>query len=162
MAAKDDSKKRVGLLFHHVAEHELRPGDHIYAYRAVGLYAHHGIYIGEPGVEVIHFVGEELQGNARIQSSTLEDFKGYALFIRLVAYDANPLTTFFKRSLTAHQHKSRPAEDVIETAKYFLEHPEQYNKSNALFTNSETFAIYCKTNIVESQYVPFTNKYEAI
>ena len=159
MARKDDSKKRAGFFFHNVPEHDLRPGDHIYAYRAAGLYAHHGVYIGEPGMEVIHYVDEELQGNTCIQSCTLEEFKGYALFVRLVAYGVSPLATFFKRSLTAHQYKSRPAKDVIETAKYFLQHPEQYGKYNVLFNSCEAFAIYCKINIVGSQYVPFTNKY---
>ena len=41
----DDSKQRGGLLFRNVSKAELKPGDHIYAYRAKGLYAHHGLSI---------------------------------------------------------------------------------------------------------------------
>ena len=37
---------------------DLKPGDHIYCHSsALFFYSHHGIYIGEPGCEVIHFSG---------------------------------------------------------------------------------------------------------
>ena len=159
MARKDDSKERAGFLFHMVFEDDLKPGDHIYAYRLAGVYAHHGIYIGEPDVEVIHFDGDKLAGNACIQSCTYEEFKGFALFARLVAYDVSPFASFFKRAHTAHQYKSRPAKDVVKTAKYFLENPEEYGKYNFLFNNCETFAIYCKTEMAlpSSQLMPFSS-----
>ena len=166
MATKDDSKKRAGFLFHTVSKYELKPGDHIYAYRAAGVYAHHGIYIGEPGMEVIHFSGQtsKLKRNIYIRSCTYEEFKGYALFVRLVAYDVNPVAHFFKRKLTAHRYESRPAKDVVKTAKYFLEHPKSFGKYNILFNNCETFAIYCKTEMAlpSSQVIPFQSILEGL
>ena len=56
--SKDDSKECAGWIFHYVDKTDLKPGDHIYAYRVGGLYGHHGIYTGKRGREVIHFAGE--------------------------------------------------------------------------------------------------------
>ena len=71
-----------------------------YTNRAAGTYAQHRIYIDEPDMEVINFVGEELQGNTHIQYCILEEFKGHALFVRLVAYDVSQtlFATFFDTS----------------------------------------------------------------
>ena len=166
MAGKDDSKDRAGFLFHMVFEDSLKPGDHIYAYRLGGVYAHHGIYIGEPGMEVIHFSGNKRSGKpcVRIQSCTYEDFKDGALLAHLVAYDVNPITAFFKRALTVHPYKSRPAKDVVRTAKYFLQHPKEYDDYHFYFNNCETFAIYCKTKKVmpSSQLTPFSSVIDSV
>ena len=158
MDGPDDSKQRTGLLFHNVSKAELKPGDHIYAYRAAGLYAHHGIYIGKQGTEVIHFSGDKLAGNAsmKVQSSTLKEFQGSASGVRLVAYNVSYFASVVKRSLTIHQYKSRPANAVVEEAKYFLQHPKRYGKYNLLFNNCESFAIYCKTRrmLLPSHFMP--------
>ncbi|KAH9320050.1 hypothetical protein KI387_021819, partial [Taxus chinensis] len=45
---------------------EIKPGDHIYSWRKVYTYAHHGIYVGEN--QVIHFLAEE--GNSFASSSS--------------------------------------------------------------------------------------------
>lgn len=58
MAEADDSVSRVGYIFHTVDKKDLKPGDHIYCHRLHVAYRHHGIYIGEPGCEVIHFAGD--------------------------------------------------------------------------------------------------------
>ena len=159
MARKDDSKKIEGPLIHIVLKDWLKPGDHIYAYRLGGVYAHHGIYIGEPGMEVIHFSGNKLSGKPCVQSCTYKEFKDGALLAHLVAYDVNPITAIWKRAQTVHQYKSRPAKDVVETAKYFLQHPEEYDDYNLYFNNCESFAIYCKTEMVlpSSQLTPFSS-----
>ena len=159
MAEKDDSKERTGSLIHMVFKGSLKPGDHIYAYRLGGVYAHHGIYIGEPGMEVIHFSGNKLSGKPRVQSCTYKEFKGYALFARLVMYDVSLTTAIWKRALTVHPYKSRPAKDVVETAKYFLQHPEEYDDYDLYCNNCESFAIYCKTKKVmpSSQLTPFSS-----
>ena len=165
MAVKDDSKKRAGFLFHTVFEDDLKPGDHIYAYRLGGVYAHHGIYIGEPGMEVIHFsASNKLSGKPCVQSCTYEEFKDGALLARLVAYDVSAIAAFFKRSLAVHQYKSRPAKDVVETAKYFLQHPEKYDEYNFYFNNCESFAIYCKTKkeLPSSQLMPFPSVMDGV
>ena len=57
MADVDDSGSRVGFVSHAIDEKDLKPGDHIYCHR-IG-YSHHGIYIGEPDCEVIHFSGDD-------------------------------------------------------------------------------------------------------
>lgn len=54
--SSDDSWKRAGIFFHDISRSDLKEGDHIYAYRAGGIYSHHGIFTGESNSEaVIHF-----------------------------------------------------------------------------------------------------------
>ena len=164
METKDDSKDRAGLIFHIVSEDDLKPGDHIYIHRFKGIYyKHHGIYIGEPGMEVIHITGKTGAGSSSIQSCTLEEFKGSAS-ICLVAYDVSPFASLYKNQETVHLCKSRPSKDVIETAKYFLRHPAHFGKYHVLFNNCETFAVYCKTEMVlpSSQIMPFRNIVESL
>ncbi len=116
----DNSRQRVGYLFHSVTEDDLQPGDHIYAYRNFELNRHTEIYTGEEEEEVIHFsAGEqESKRSASIRALTVEEFlQGSTL--RLVAYGVDPCTEGFKRSGSVHTMKSRPAEEVIATAKYY-------------------------------------------
>ncbi len=140
----DDSKHRVGL-FHSVTEDDLQPGDHVYAYRSVGLYSHHGIYTGEEEEELIHFSGEQNSKRcARIRADTVEEFlQGSTL--RLVAYDVGGGAKVFKRSGSVHTMKSRPAEEVVATAKHYLQKPLEWKEYHLLFNNCEDFAVYCKT-----------------
>ena len=56
-AVDDDSYDRVGWISHAIEKRNLKPGDHIYSYRAGSAYSHHGIYVGEEDCEVIHFSG---------------------------------------------------------------------------------------------------------
>ncbi|KAG6520726.1 protein LEAD-SENSITIVE 1-like [Zingiber officinale] len=46
-------RSEMGLLSNKVERAEIKPGDHIYTWRAVYTYAHHGIYVG--GNKVVHF-----------------------------------------------------------------------------------------------------------
>lgn len=90
----DDSSKRAGLIIHSVYKSDLKPGDHIYCYRALFAYSHHGIYIGERDCEVIHFAGRtgetKSKSTAGIRKCTLAEFlDGDQL--RLVAYDTQQL-----------------------------------------------------------------------
>ena len=60
MAEADDSSRLdyYGAFSHAIDVKDLKPGDHIYCHRsAFFLYSHHGIYVGKPGCEVIHFSG---------------------------------------------------------------------------------------------------------
>ncbi|KAF5464499.1 protein LEAD-SENSITIVE 1-like [Juglans microcarpa x Juglans regia] len=43
----------MGLLTHRVERSQIKPGDHIYTYRAIFTYSHHGIFVG--GSKVVHF-----------------------------------------------------------------------------------------------------------
>ncbi len=152
----DDSKDRVGYLFHDVNTWELKPADHIYVWRAFGAYSHHGIYTGESGQEVIHFAGApgrwKSKSTARIRAATVAEFCDDGT-LRLVAYDVNPITYYVKRSSTTHYKKSRPADAVLFTAKRYLRNPDTWGDYNLLFNNCESFAVYCKTGLPISEQV---------
>ena len=136
--AKDDSKDRVHLFSHIVNRENLKPGDHIYVYKACGLFTHHGIYTGYKGeYEVIHFEGD-------IDGCPLEEFLCGGK-LRLVAYEV-PLTHhLFKRCGSSHSISCRPARDVIQTAIYYLHNPEEFGRYNCCCRNCQHFAIHCKT-----------------
>ena len=142
----DDSKTRTGKLFHDVESWELKPGDHIYCYRLGGVYTHHGIYIGEKGREVIHFSNAEHKNKwtARVCSCTLEEFVEDKR-LRLVAYDVSLTGKILKRNETAHMRVSKPAHEVIETAKYYCKNPGRWGDYYMPNNNCESFATFCKT-----------------
>lgn len=161
----DDSRDRAGLIFHDVSKCDLKPGDHIYCYRNVGIYNHHGIYIGEEDCKVIHLSGsmkvwilfyyskqqyffffQKKFDSPSIRSCTLEEFLEGAQ-LRLVAYDASFLEARFKRGEAVHTMKCDPASVVIGRAKYYLDNPEEWADYNLVLNNCETFAVYCKTNV---------------
>ncbi|KAK6141090.1 hypothetical protein DH2020_025171 [Rehmannia glutinosa] len=62
----------MGLLTNRVERNEIKPGDHIYTYRAVFAYSHHGIFVG--GGKVVHFTRVEASStsNSDIYSQTEE------------------------------------------------------------------------------------------
>ena len=135
---------RVHYLSHAIKRNQLKPGDHIYAYRAYGLYQHHGIYIGKPGREVIHFsgTGSESKNAARVRVTTLDEFLGgYAL--RLVVYGEDTIASKGKRYGTSHAMASRSASEVIKAAEYFEQNPEEWGKYNLVINNCEKFAMFC-------------------
>ena len=147
-SSEDDSKRRAGLFTHGVKKWDLKPGDHIYVYRFFGSYSHHGIYTGEDENEVIHFSTKS--GGFTICACTLEEFLkdpiiGRKSQLRLTPYDEGLISKLVKRSGTAHCIKSRPAADVIATAKYYLKNP--WHEYGLFFNNCESFAFYCKTGI---------------
>ncbi len=153
----DDSKDRAGSFFHHAAvdPSDLKPADHIYVYRALGVYSHHGIYTGNHGREVIHFTGDSF-ADAYVQASTVDEFCDDGT-LHLVAYDVHPITKYVSRRGTSHWVKSHPADEVISTAKYYLRHPDEWGDYNLLFNNCESFAVYCKIGIrISDQVVPLT------
>ena len=151
----DDSSERVGYFCHAVSKKDLKPGDHIYVRRTLGLYDHHGIYIGKEGCEVIQFSGTK-KSDARIESCTVEEFcKGSQL--RLVPYNQALLLHAVKMSGTSHYTQSDPVEDVIKRAEYYLNNPDEWHNYNLLFNNCESFAVYCKTEQKVSRQVTGNN-----
>ena len=160
----DDSRERVGYIFHSVERCQLKPGDHIYCYRCLGLYSHHGIYTGNRKYEVIHFsnpnpYGSKLSKNgAKICSCSVEDFLD-GKQLRLVAYNVgrDELAAKLKRKETTHTQQARDPDDVVKTAVYYLEHPWQWDNYNLLFNNCETFAVYCKTGLALSSQTGHIN-----
>ncbi|KFK30672.1 hypothetical protein AALP_AA6G012900 [Arabis alpina] len=58
----------MGLFTNKVERDELKPGDHIYTYRAVFAYSHHGIFVG--GCKVVHFKPEQTLKPSTLASSS--------------------------------------------------------------------------------------------
>ena len=147
MASADTSKARVGYLSHAVTSSDLQPADHIYCYRALATYSHHGIYIGKADCEVIHFsVGDDgnLKSAALIRKCTIKEFQDGSE-LRLVAYGTSTATKVCKRAESCHTYKADPPSKVIERAERYLRNPTLFGEYNLLTNNSEHFAFYCKT-----------------
>ncbi|KAJ4876672.1 NC domain-containing protein-related [Raphanus sativus] len=60
--------KAMSLITNKVERAELKPGDHIYTYRAVFAYSHHGVFVG--GCKVVHFKPEQTLKAAPTLSSS--------------------------------------------------------------------------------------------
>ena len=152
--ASDNSKKRVKFYSHAIKKEDLRPGDHIYAYRKFAFYFHHGIYQGDQGEhEVIHFSGvEKDKTTAAIQGCSLEEFLAGSS-LRLVAYDVGKITRMIKRFGSCHCSESRSASDVIQTATEYLHNPDKWGRYNLINRNCEHFAVFCKTKQLASGQV---------
>ncbi len=146
----DDSKHRVKYFSHKIHPDNLKPGDHIYAYRKMRIYAHHSIYMyigkNESGIYiVIHFTGDPGTKITReIRRASLEDFLEGAE-LRLVSYDDDSI---FKRSGTSHARESLPASQVTETAETYAMNPDEWEDYNFVINNCEHFCIFCKTGKV--------------
>ena len=150
---KDDSRDRVGYIIHKISESDLKPGDHIYAYRRkkkIFVYQHHGIYIGtnHAGVHiVIHFTGlTESKSLAKITRSSLKDFLD-GKKLRLVGYGTPKAATKIKSFGTTQALESLPPQVVVATANYYAYNPEAWNGYHLISNNCEMFALYCKTGI---------------
>ena len=162
---EDNSKDRVGYFYHAIDRCDLQPGDHIYVYNSwLSSYSHHGIYTGDD--RVIHFTGggqggwssfsnsSTAKSTARIQACTLDEFlNGNQL--RLVAYGVKTITTFFKRPGSSYVQKCHSAQEVIETAEYYLQNPQKWGEYHLLKNNCEHFAHCCKTGIKRSAQIDF-------
>ena len=145
---EDDSKDRVRFFSHSLERDKLKPGDHIYVYRKLGLYQHHGIYTGKPGREdqVIHVsaLKSESKTTARVRETTMDEFLDGGN-VRLVAYGEHRVTTDWKRTGTTHSLRSRSASEVVATAKHFARNPDKWGKYKLFGNNCEDFATFCKT-----------------
>ncbi|KAG8488875.1 hypothetical protein CXB51_016914 [Gossypium anomalum] len=61
----------MGLLINRVERSEIKPGDHIYTYKAIFTYSHHGIFVG--GSKVVHFRPKRNLDSSTKPSSNLYD-----------------------------------------------------------------------------------------
>nr|POF00876.1 hypothetical protein CFP56_47686 [Quercus suber] len=152
----------------------LKPGDHIYSWRAVYIYAHHGIYVGDD--KVIHFTrrGQEVgtgtvldvllisSGPTRshqpcstctppeegqgVVSSCLNCFLSGGVLYRF-EYAVTPALFIAKaRGGTCTLASSDPDDAVVHRVKYLLENG--FGCYNVFKNNCEDFAIYCKTGLL--------------
>ncbi len=153
--AIDDSMLRVGFLDHRIQDCKLKPGDHIYVYRKLKFYSHHGIYIGQNRNRVplvIHFTGDsgikKAKSTAKIRSTSIAKFL-HDGELRLVSYNDLAL---FKRPGASQTINCLPAHEVVQIAEHYAEHPEEWDDYNSITNNCEHFAIYCKTRKRRHEY----------
>ncbi|XP_061372871.1 protein LEAD-SENSITIVE 1-like [Gastrolobium bilobum] len=162
----------MGLLSNRVERDEIKPGDHIYTYRAVFTYSHHGIFVG--GSKVVHFIPERKLKSITETSSNLDDptsspcpifpdcgFRqpdsGVVLscldcFLRkgslyCFEYGVSPSVFLTRiRGGTCTTALSDPPETVIHRAMYLLQNG--FGNYDVFQNNCEDFALYCKTGLL--------------
>lgn len=158
----------MGLLTNRVERHDIKPGDHIYTYRAVFAYSHHGIFVG--GSKVVHFtrVGSTSSSNSEVYDETEEcptfpdcGFRqpnsGVVLscldcFLRNGSlygfeYGVTPSVFIAKvRGGTCTTAASDPTDMVIHRAMYLLQNG--FGNYDVFQNNCEDFALYCKTGLL--------------
>ncbi|KAL3832827.1 hypothetical protein ACJIZ3_007563 [Penstemon smallii] len=160
----------MGLLTNRVERSEIKAGDHIYTYRAVFAYSHHGIFVG--GRKVVHFTRVETsptcsssnedgtdescpnnypdcgfrQPNSGVILSCLDCFlKDGSLYA--FEYAVGPSLFMAKlRGGTCTTASSDSAETVIHRAMYLLQNG--FGNYNVFHNNCEDFALYCKTGLL--------------
>ncbi|PIN24539.1 hypothetical protein CDL12_02724 [Handroanthus impetiginosus] len=158
----------MGLLSNRVERSEIKRGDHIYTYRAIFAYSHHGIFVG--GSKVVHFTRVEAssrsnseacslaaqcptypdcgfrQPNSSVVLSCLDCFlKNGSLYS--FEYGVSPSVFIAKvRGGTCTTAASDPAETVIHRAMYLLQNG--FGNYNVFQNNCEDFALYCKTGLL--------------
>lgn len=178
----------MGLLSNRIDRDSLKPGDHIYSWRAGYIYAHHGIYVGDN--KVIHFTrrGQEVgtgtvldvllvsSGPARshvpcttcippeeghgVVSSCLDCFLASGILYRF-EYNVNPALFVAKvRGGTCTLAVADPADAVVHRAKFLLE--SGFGCYNVFKNNCEDFAIYCKTGLVVVDQVTMGQSGQAV
>lgn len=164
----------MGLISNRVERSEIKPGDHIYTYRAVFAYSHHGIFVG--GSKVVHF---RPQRNLNSSTDTPDFYdssssnpsscpifpdcgfrqpnSGVVLscldcFLRngsLYCFDYGvPPSVFLSRVRggTCTTATSDSFDMVIHRAMYLLQNG--FGNYNVFQNNCEDFALYCKTGLL--------------
>ncbi|XP_059457927.1 uncharacterized protein LOC132187590 [Corylus avellana] len=163
----------MDVLTNRVGRSEIKPGDHIYTYRAVFTYSHHGIFVG--GNRVVHFSPDRnsnsnstwissdsgycksavicpsypecgfRQPNSCVLRSCLDCFLGNGSLYRF-EYEVSPSFFFAQvRGGTCSFAKSDPPEQVIHRALYLLQYG--FGNYDAFLNNCEDFALYSKTGL---------------
>ncbi|KAG8048175.1 hypothetical protein GUJ93_ZPchr0008g13652 [Zizania palustris] len=166
----------MGLLSHRVERAEMKPGDHIYTWRAAYTYSHHGIYVG--GSKVVHFTRKKEAGTAGLDSAiaisslmsqgsdecpTFPDC-GFQLpdsgviltcldcFLRDGSlhgfeYGVPPAVFLAKlRGGTCTTAHSDSPDTVVHRAMYLLQNG--FGNYDVFENNCEDFALYCKTGLL--------------
>ncbi|XVF80267.1 hypothetical protein PTKIN_Ptkin15bG0057000 [Pterospermum kingtungense] len=165
----------MGLLTNRVERNEIKAGDHIYTYRAVFTYSHHGIFVG--GSKVVHFrpvrnlnsmteTSSDLydpisprsttcptypdcgfrQPNSGVVLSCLDCFLGNGS-LYCFEYGVTPSVFLAKvRGGTCTTAQSDPPGTVIHRAMYLLQHG--FGNYDIFQNNCEDFALYCKTGLL--------------
>lgn len=165
----------MGFLSNRVEKDEIKPGDHIYTWRAVYTYSHHGIYVG--GSKVVHFTRKSdlssstntslsssstssklpsacptfpdcgfTQPNSGVVLSCLDCFLGNGS-LYYFEYGVPPSVFLAKvRGGTCTTAESDPPESVIHRAMHLLQNG--FGNYDVFQNNCEDFALYCKTGLL--------------
>lgn len=163
----------MGLLSNRVERDEIKVGDHIYTYRAVFAYSHHGIFVG--GSKVVHFTPDRT-GKSSPESSSNESYdlssscptfpdcgfrqqpnSGVVLtcldcFLHngsLYNFEYKVTPSIFLSKLrggTCTTAPSDPSESVVHRAMYLLQNG--FGNYDVFQNNCEDFALYCKTGLL--------------
>ncbi|KAH7692380.1 Endopeptidase NLPC/P60 domain-containing protein [Dioscorea alata] len=165
----------MGLLSNKVERSEIKAGDHIYTWRAVYTYSHHGIYVG--GSKVVHFTRKKdassnidsfdsssnisskapsacptfpdcgfQRPNSGVILSCLDCFLGNGS-LYLFQYGVTPSVFLAKvRGGTCSTAESDSPEMVIHRAMYLLQNG--FGNYDVFENNCEDFALYCKTGLL--------------
>ncbi|PON39023.1 LRAT-like domain containing protein [Trema orientale] len=160
----------MGLLTNRVEISEIKPGDHIYTYRAVFAYSHHGIFVG--GSKVVHFRPERNLNSSEASSADSYDSMSCPTFpdcgfrqpnsgvvlscldcflrngsIYCFEYGVTPSVFLAKvRGGTCTTAVSDPPETTIHRAMYLLQNG--FGNYDVFQNNCEDFALYCKTGLL--------------
>ncbi|KAJ6831433.1 uncharacterized protein M6B38_348910 [Iris pallida] len=166
----------MGLLSNWVKRTEIEAGDHIYTWRAVYTYSHHGIYVGDE--KVVHFTrkNEASSGftswSPSSSSSSSAKFPSACLFpdcgfqkpdsgvmfscldcfldngsLHKYMYGVSRYMILAKiRGGTCTTAKSDPPQAVIDRAMFLLENG--FGNYDLFGNNCEDFALYCKTGLL--------------
>ncbi|KAJ4950067.1 hypothetical protein NE237_026899 [Protea cynaroides] len=164
----------MGLLSNKVDRSQIKAGDHIYSWRAIYSYSHHGIYVG--GSKVVHFTREPDTGSSRETSlnsslssklpsvcptfpdcgfrqpnsgvvlSCLDCFLGSG-HLYCFEYGVTPSAFLAKvRGGTCTTATSDHPETVVHRAMFLLQNG--FGNYDVFQNNCEDFALYCKTGLL--------------
>ncbi|KAI3756321.1 hypothetical protein L1987_56145 [Smallanthus sonchifolius] len=164
----------MDLTSHKIKRSKLKVGDHIYTWRKLDTYSHHGILIGEH--KLIHFVNSKKDGNFHFSAASSsgsstkkkktpcpvsycgsEKVAGSGVrmscidcFIKTCSlyrfkYEVNSDYFFQKLVGTCTTARSDPPEAVMHRATYLYENG--YFEYHLMKNNCEDFALYCKTGL---------------
>jgi len=178
----------MGLLSNRISRESLKPGDHIYSWRAAYIYAHHGIYIGDN--KVIHFTrrGQEVgtgtvldvllvssgpsnsyvpctnctsrEGGHGVVLSCLNCFLAGGILYRF-EYAVTPALFIAKaRGGTCTLAVSDEDDIVVHRAKYLLNNG--FGCYSIFNKNCEDFAIYCKTGLLVTNEITMGQSGQAV
>ncbi|KAL8208096.1 hypothetical protein R6Q57_007508 [Mikania cordata] len=165
----------MGVFSGRVKRSDIKAGDHIYTYRAVLAYSHHGIFVG--GNKVVHFTRDSKMSSNTNTSSCSDDEMvkllstcstypdcGYRrhksgvvlscldCFLQngaLYSFKYGATPTFFLAKVRGGTCTTAPSDGpdaVIHRAMYLLQNG--FGNYDLFQNNCEDFALYCKTGML--------------
>ncbi|XP_024021434.1 uncharacterized protein LOC112091597 [Morus notabilis] len=163
----------MGLFSNKVDRRILKPGDHIYTYRTLHSYSHHGIYVEEN--RVIHFTRTtDLPGESSIRCNIC-DYHGSTqrgvvktcidCFLgghELYRFEYNVSKAHFcTKNLGTCSVGSSDAPNVVVQRAIEMLAGRGFSDYDLLNNNCESFAVYCTTGkAVSSQGLGFKHRAE--